>query len=125
MIKIDDLVLKVSDNVDLNLWDESKFLDFLDILCGNRYYQKEAILTAIKFIAGGSYCCTADLAKENFDLYNPIKEKYVTYSNLLSKLYFSNTFSATIDLATGTGKSWVIYGIARIARDFLSSPLDK
>lgn len=41
-IKEQDLVLKVSDDVNPKVWDESNFYKFADELSGNREYQKEA-----------------------------------------------------------------------------------
>lgn len=109
-----DLVLKVSNSVDLTKWDEGKYYDFLNELCKNRPYQKEAILTALRFFCGGKYNSTKDLAEENYNNNINLQYTYPTLTNYLSKLYFSNRFSANIDLATATGKSWVIYGIAAI-----------
>ena len=50
-----DLVLQIKQSYDpskLNLdeWDE-----FLDVLCGDREYQKEAIKNTIIYIASGNY----------------------------------------------------------------------
>lgn len=109
-----DLVLKVSNSIDLTKWDESKYYDFLSELCKNRIYQKEAILTALRFMCGGKYNSTKELAEENFNSNKSIQDTYATLNNFFSKLFFANCFSANIDLATATGKSWVIYGIASI-----------
>ena len=64
--KQEDLVLKVSDKynpekLNLSSWDE-----FLDSICTNREYQKEAIKTAIIYLASGQYGKLVDLARENF-----------------------------------------------------------
>ena len=40
-----DLLLEVSVSVDRRKWDESKYEQFIDELCGRREYQKEAILS--------------------------------------------------------------------------------
>ena len=45
--KTADLVLKVSQTYDPTKLDLSSWDRFLDILCGDRTYQKEAIKTAI------------------------------------------------------------------------------
>ncbi len=113
-IKEKNLVLDVSDNVNIEVWDESKYYNFVDNLVGNRTYQKEAILTALKFMCSGEYKNTSQLAYENFTKNELIKDAYVTYENFERKLSFPNSYSASIDLATGTGKSWVMYAIATI-----------
>ena len=51
----EDLVLKVSTNIDPNVWDESKYEAFLDELCGSREYQKESIRTTLRYLLGGKY----------------------------------------------------------------------
>lgn len=88
---------------------------FLDVLCGNREYQKEAIKTAIFYLASGRYNGIEDLVSENYKLNDELKKRYSTEKEYLNKLQIKNRLSANIDLATGTGKSFVIYGIAQIA----------
>lgn len=109
-----DLVLKVSNSIDPTKWDESKYYYFLNELCKNRTYQKEAILTTLRFFCGDKYKSTKELAEENYNNNDNIKKTYGTLNGFISKLHFANSFSASIDLATATGKSWVIYGVAAI-----------
>lgn len=113
-VKEQDLVLKVGDNVDISKWDETKYYKFIEELVGNREYQKDAILTALKFMCSGQYENTKQLAYENFNRNEDIRETYVTFENFEKKLNFTNYYTANLDLATGTGKSWVMYGIAAI-----------
>ncbi|MDD2753856.1 MAG: DEAD/DEAH box helicase family protein [Candidatus Portnoybacteria bacterium] len=114
--KTADLVLQVTRNYNpakLNLasWDR-----YLDSLCSDRQYQKEAIQQAVIFLASGIYSNINDLVSENWN--NPknveLRNRYQTVSNYLNQLQISEKLSANIDLATGTGKSYVIYGIAQI-----------
>ena len=65
--KNEDLVLKVSTNIDPAVWDESKYEAFIDELCQNREYQKEEIFTVMRYLAAGKYKSIHDLAKKNFD----------------------------------------------------------
>lgn len=109
-----ELVLNVSNNVDVKKWDESKYYKFIEQLTNGRQYQEEAILTALRFMCGGQYNNTRELAEENFMNNIHIQEKFSTLDNFLKNLYFSDQFTANIDLATATGKSWILYGIARI-----------
>lgn len=114
--KTADLVLQVSKNYNpatLNLaaWDR-----YLDILCSDRQYQKEAIHNAIIFLASGLYKHIDDLVRENWT--NPkmveLKNRYQTVEDYEHHLQMHGRLSASIELATGTGKSYVIYGIAQI-----------
>ncbi|MDD2391570.1 MAG: DEAD/DEAH box helicase family protein [Bacilli bacterium] len=113
-IKEQDLVLKVGSNIDTKKWDESKYYKFVSELTGTREYQKEAIFTALRFMCGDEYSNTKNLAYENFFNNEVLKEKYITYENFEKSLNFSEYYTASLDLATGTGKSWVMYGIANI-----------
>lgn len=109
-----ELVLNVDSNVNPEVWDETKYYHFLDVLCKSRKYQKEAILTALRFLLSHNYESTSDLAKENY-LKNPsLSNKYSTLNSFLDDLHFPDKLGASIDLATGTGKSFVLYGIALI-----------
>lgn len=113
-VKENDLILNVSKDANAEVWDESKYYNFIDELVGNRDYQREAILTALRFMCSGEYSNIKDLAKINFESNESLREAYTTFENYQSKLSFNESFNSSIDLATGTGKSWVMYGIAAI-----------
>jgi type III restriction enzyme len=114
IFKQKDLLLKVNKNydpvkLDLDSWDF-----FLDKLCGDREYQKEAIKNAIIYLASGRYEKIEDLIEENYQNNPELQTKYSSLENYKKNLQFPNKLFANIDLATGTGKSYVIYGIAQI-----------
>ena len=44
----EDLVLKVSTNIDTSVWNEAQYEAFLDELCGTREYQKDSIRTTLR-----------------------------------------------------------------------------
>ena len=114
--KTADLVLQVTKNynpaiLDLSAWDR-----YLDILCEDRQYQKEAIQKSIIYLASGQYKSLEDLVRENWR--NPkmfeLKSRYKTLEEYERHLQMPKKLSGSIDLATGAGKSFVIYGIAQI-----------
>lgn len=114
--KTKDLVLEVSKTYNplklkLDEWDR-----FLDILCNNREYQKEAIQHVIIYMASGRYNGIEDLITENWKNSGNVelRTRYKDVSEYIGNLQLPNKFSGNIDLATGTGKSYVIYGIAQI-----------
>jgi len=114
--KTADLLLSVNKTVDpakldLSLWDR-----FLDVLCGDRTYQKEAIQLSIIYLASGKYKSIEDLVHENYhNAHNvEIRQRYKDADEYIRHLQLQGKLSANIDLATGTGKSYVIYGIAQI-----------
>lgn len=111
-----DLVLNVNTkSFDPEKVPISEWKGFLDVLCGNRDYQKEAIKTAIIYLASGRYKNIEELVRENYRANDELKKRYSTEKEYLNKLQIKNRLSANIDLATGTGKSFVMYGIAQIA----------
>lgn len=114
IFKQSDLVLKVSKKYDPMKLDLDEWEIYLDVLCGNREYQKEAIRNAIIFIASGKYSNTEDLVVENYKNNIELQLKYPSMNDYLSNLQIKNKLFANIDLATGTGKSYVIFGISQI-----------
>lgn len=109
-----DLILKVNKNYDKSKLNLDKWESFLDVLCGDRDYQKEAIRAAIIYLASGIYNSIEDIVKENYENNSELGKKYNRIEDYYSNLQIKNKLFANIDLATGTGKSYVIYGIAQI-----------
>lgn len=110
----EDLVLKVTTDIDPTVWDESKYEGFLDELCGTREYQKEAIRTTLRYLLGGRYANLRELARENFAGNDELQLRYGSWANMEKHLQSPDQLSCSIDLATAMGKSWVLYGIAAI-----------
>ena len=109
-----DLVLKVSKNVNPAVFEINKYEGFLDALCGEREYQKTSIRNTLFYLLGGNYKNCSDLAEENYHNNETLQTLYGSFEQFKKHLQFPNKFSCSLDLATGTGKSYVIYGIARI-----------
>ena len=112
--KNEELVLKVSSSYDRSIFKLDKYEQFISALCGAREYQKEAIRTALIYLAGGRYENLRSLALENYQLNNKLQERYGSFSEMENHLQLPTKLAGSIDLATGTGKSYVMYGIARI-----------
>ncbi|MGB4067802.1 MAG: DEAD/DEAH box helicase family protein [Nitrospira sp.] len=110
----EDLILKVTENIDPKKWDEGKYEAFLDELCGYREYQKEAIRMTLRFLLGGKYVNLRALAKENFDDNPELQERYGLWGGMEKQLQLPDQLACSVDQATGTGKSYVLYGIALI-----------
>jgi len=110
----EDLILKVTENIDPKKWDEGKYEAFLDALCGIREYQKEAIRTTLRFLLGGRYANLRSLAKENFEANEELQERYGSWAGMEKQLQLPDQLSCSVDQATGTGKSYVLYGLALI-----------
>lgn len=110
----EDLVLKVPNNVDPSVWDDSRYEPFVDALCGHREYQKDAIRTTLRYLLGEKFGNLAELAAWNFSRNPVLQAKYSTVAGLERHLQLPDQLSCSLDLATGTGKSYVLYGIAAI-----------
>ena len=86
------------------------------MLCSDRTYQKEAIICSIIYLASGKYNDIEDLIRQNWqETHNvELRERYRDIEEYIRHLQLNRKLAANIDLATGTGKSYVIYGIAQI-----------
>lgn len=114
IFKQKDLLLKVNKNYDPTKLDLDSWDFFLDKLCGDREFQKEAIKNTIIYLASGRYEKIEDLVEENYQNNNELQAKYNSLEEYKRNLQLPNKLFANIDLATGSGKSYVIYGIAQI-----------
>lgn len=109
----EDLVLNVRPH-DPADWDESRYESFLDVLCGHREYQKEAIRTVLSYWLGGRYTHLRQLAQENFEKNDELRRRWGRWDSMVPHLQLPDQLACSLDLATGTGKSFVLYGIAAI-----------
>lgn len=113
--KTQDLILKVNPNFNPSKLKIKQWVDFIDVLCGDREYQKEAIRDAIIYLASGEYKTIEDLIGENCRNNSELRDRYKDVNEYDKKVQLPHKLSGVIDLATGTGKSYVMYGIAQIA----------
>lgn len=122
------LKLNLSDHtLDINIrkcnydkFDFSEIEDYVNALTGSREYQYEAIKKAMIYLWGGSYNDITQLAKENWKKKPAIQERFQSEENFLRRIPLPDRSSGVIHMATGTGKSYVIFAIA-----FLSIILGK
>ena len=114
IFKNEDLLLKVTTNIDPAVWDEAKYEPFIDELFGLREYQKDAVRTVMRYLASEKYLNLRSLAKDNFESNDELQRRYGSWPVMESYLQLPDQLSCSIDMATGTGKSYVIYGLAAI-----------
>ncbi len=110
----EDLVLTVRSDYDPRRIRLERYEAFLDALCGDREYQKDAVRSVCRFLAGGEYGSTAELAEENYAQNVVLGDRYGSLEGLRAALPFPEKLACSVDLATATGKSWVMYGVAHI-----------
>ena len=110
----DQLTLQVSSSVDPGVFDLGSYYQFIDQIARGRVFQREAIETSLRFLCGGRYGSSADLARESYTSSVDLQRRYADEDKLVEALHFPDIRSASLDLATGTGKSFVLYAIARV-----------
>jgi len=76
-----------------------------------KYKNQDFILL---FFVTKKYKNTKEIAKYTYDQSNNLKKKYNNIEQYLLHIRIKDRKSYSIDLATATGKSWVIYGVAQI-----------
>lgn len=92
------------------------FEPFFEALSLDRYaFQREAMRRALLFLASDNYANTSALATEHFNASGKLRAHFATQPDYLAKFALGNRKAISLDLATGAGKSFVLYGIARAA----------
>ena len=110
----DQLVLTVTEGIEPAVLDLSDYDDFIAHATRGRAYQREAIETATRFLAGGEYSDCEALARDSWMHLADLQRRYETADKLVKQLPFPDKLACSLDLATATGKSFVYHAIARI-----------
>lgn len=112
---LDELILEVNRYYDRSLIPLDDWEPFLDRLCQGREFQKQAIFKSVLYLLDRQFDNLGSFAKHNFEKNMELQRKYGhSFSKFERFLQLGSLKYATIDLATGTGKSYVLYGIAQI-----------
>jgi len=98
-----------------DLFDFKEVEEYVKAIAGSRDYQFEAIKKTLIYLWGGGYKSLEHLAKENYKKKLSIQERFLTEENFLRHLPLPNRLSGVIHMATGTGKSYVIFAIAYLS----------
>ncbi len=115
--RIDDQVLKVDDATDATEAIVHKYDAFLNLLCADRYaFQRIAVREALRFLVSEAYPNLERLARENWNAREAIRQRHEGgLDAYLGRMPLKDRKSVSLDLATGTGKSFVMYALAAIA----------
>lgn len=115
--------LKLSEHtLDINIkkFNYEKF-DFIEIedyvseLTNGRTYQFRAIRNVMTYLWGGSYRDLKTLALENYHKKPSIQARFQSENHFLGHLPLPERLSGVVHMATGTGKSYVIFAIAYLS----------
>ena len=89
--------------------------DFLKELTDTRTYQYESIRQIMFYLWGSKYTNVTDLAKENWQQKPTIKQRFTSEKQFLNMLPLPDKLSGVVHMATGTGKSYVIFAVAYLS----------
>lgn len=93
----------------------SEIEDFVLEITGSRDYQFQAIKDAMVYLWGGGYKNVTELARENFETKWQLKQRFGSEEMLLHHLPLPDRVSGVVHMATGTGKSYVIFALAYLS----------
>ena len=89
---------------------------FFEALSLDRYaFQREAMRRALLFLASENYTDTSVLATEHYNASAKLRGHFASQADYLGQFKLLDRKAVSLDLATGAGKSFVLYGIARVA----------
>lgn len=113
--KNSDFLLKLDDYSEKTLSIVNKYDAFLDALTTPDFeHVREAIRKSVHFFVTDKYKNTEQIAIHTYNLSEKLQNRYKNVKEYIEHIPIKDKKSFSIDLATGTGKSWVIYGVAQI-----------
>lgn len=98
-----------------NQFDFSEIEDYVRELTGSRDYQYDAIKQVMIYLWGGAYNTIIDLAKENLKKKPHLNRRFNSDIEFLKRIPLPDRLSGVVHLATGTGKSYLIFAIAYLS----------
>ena len=115
--RISEQVLTVDDKSDVVEAIVHKYDAFLNLLCVDRYsFQRDAVRETLRFLVSDKYPDLERLARENWEAQPAIRHRHDdSLDTYLEKMPLKDRKAVSLDLATGTGKSFVMYALGAIA----------
>lgn len=112
--RISDQILKLDDVSDATEAVVHKYDAFLNLLhTGNYAFLRDAAREALRFLISAKYPDLERLARENWSR-PELAKRHASIDALLGKMPLKERKAATLDIATGGGKSFLMYGLAAI-----------
>ncbi len=100
---------------DVDAFDFAEIEDYVRALTQGREYQFDAIRGIMIYLWGGRYKSLKDLALENYRKKSAIQQRFQSQDHFLRLLPLPDRLSGVCHLATGTGKSYVIFAVAYLS----------
>lgn len=100
---------------DVDQFDFSEVEDYVLTLTGDRAYQFNAIKQLMIYLWGGAYKNISDLAKENYLRKASIQKRFKSEDHFLHMFPLPDRLSGVCHLATGTGKSYIMFALAHLS----------
>jgi type III restriction enzyme len=114
--RIKDQVLVVDDTCEDVEGFVHKYDAFLNLVCAEQYrFQRGAVRETLRFLISDKYTNLERLARENWNARDTIRQRHESLDAYLAKMPLKNCKAISLDLATGTGKSYVMYALGAIA----------
>lgn len=93
----------------------SEIEGYVAALTGSRDYQYDAVKQVMIYLWGGAYQSITDLAVENYRKKPQIQHRFGTQDLFLRQIPLPDRLSGVVHMATGTGKSYMIFAIAYLS----------
>jgi type III restriction enzyme len=115
--RIPEQLLRVDDTRDATEAGVHRYDAFLNLLCEGRFeFQRDAVREAWRFLVSDKYPDLERLARINWDENPMIRARHEDdVERFLERMPLRAKKAASVDLATGTGKSYVMYALAVFA----------
>ena len=114
--RIADQVLRVDDASEGTDALVHKYDAFLNLLCDDRHaFLRDAVRAAWCFLVSDKYPDLERLARENYNAREVIRQRHDSVDTFLARMPLRAKKAASLDLATGAGKSWAMYALAALA----------
>ena len=117
-VRNSELVLKMNNIPTDVIQRVNKYDDYLEGLFSDDYsFLREATKKAILFLLADNYPDLETLARENYSSNEKIRQIFPTIEEYLNDRQFplKDKQACSLDLATGTGKSYLLFAIAQLA----------
>jgi type III restriction enzyme len=114
--RIADQILRVDDASDATEAVVRKYDAFLNLLhTGNYAFLRDGVREVLRFLVSTKYPDLERLARENWNSHPALAQRHDNIDAFLGKMPLSDRKAASMDIATGGGKSFAMYGLAAIA----------